>query len=155
VLKFGPRNWRIRRTPHFFRTKMMAPALAQNTLEVLMGQSLRPTALVVEDDRDQRALVGALLEECELKVVECETAEAAAVAMEHLRDTLVMIFVDVNLAGNMNGVELASLARQTLPHVAVVVTSGGHVPKMPADTVFMQKPWRALDLLRVAESART
>jgi CheY-like chemotaxis protein len=133
----------------------MAPALAQNTPEVPMGQLLKPTALVVEDDRDQRALVGALLEECEMKVVECETAEAAAVVMEHLRDTLVMIFVDVNLAGHMNGVELATLARQTLPHVAVVLTSGSEVPKVPADTVFMQKPWRALDLLRVAESARS
>jgi two-component system cell cycle response regulator CpdR len=120
-----------------------------------MGQSLKLTALVVEDDHDQRALVGALLEECEMKVVECETAEAAAVAMEHLRDTLVMIFVDVNLAGHMNGVELATLARRTLPHVSVVLTSGGNVPKIPPDTVFMQKPWRALDLLRFAESART
>ena len=119
-----------------------------------MGQLLKPTALVVEDDRDQRALVGALLEECDMKVVECETAEAAAVAMEHLRDTLVMMFVDVNLAGHMNGVELATLAREKLPHVSVVLTSGGDVPKIPADTVFMQKPWRALDLLRVAESVR-
>ena len=119
-----------------------------------MGQLLKPTALVVEDDGDQRALVGVLLEECGLKVVECETAEAGAVAMEHLRDTLVMIFVDVNLAGHMNGVELATLARQKLPHVSVVLTSGSDVPKIPADTLFMQKPWRALDLLRVAESAR-
>jgi len=124
-----------------------------------MGQLQKPTALVVEDDSDQRALVGALLEECDLKVVECETAEAAAVAMEHLRDTLVMIFVDVNLAGHMNGVELALLARQKLPRVSVVLTSGSdlsdsRLPKMPADTVFMQKPWRALDLLRAAESAR-
>jgi CheY-like chemotaxis protein len=119
-----------------------------------MGQLLKPTALVVEDDRDQRALVGALLEECDMKVVECETAEAAAVAMEHLRDTLVMMFVDVNLAGCMTGVELATLARQKLPHVSVVLTSGSDVPKIPADTVFMQKPWRALDLLRVAESVR-
>jgi len=119
-----------------------------------MGQLLKPTALVVEDDHDQRALVAALLEECELKVIECETGEAAPVAMEHLRDTLVMVFVDVNLAGHMNGVELAALARQTLPHVSVVLTSGGDVPKIPADTVFMQKPWRALDLLRVAERVR-
>jgi CheY-like chemotaxis protein len=119
-----------------------------------MGQLLKPTALVVEDDADQRALVAALLEECDLKVVECETAEAAAIAMEHLRDTLVMIFVDVKLAGRMNGVELALLARQKLPHVSVVLTSGSDVPKIPADTLFMQKPWRALDLLRVAESAR-
>lgn len=119
-----------------------------------MGQSLKPTALVVEDDKDQRALAGALLEECDMKVVECETAEAAAVAMEHFRDTLVMIYVDVNLAGHMDGVELATLARQRLPHVSVILTSGSDVPKIPADTVFMQKPWRALDLLRVAESVR-
>jgi CheY-like chemotaxis protein len=95
-----------------------------------------------------------LLEECDMKVVECETGEAAAVAMEHLRDTLVMIFVDVELAGHMNGVELATLARERLPHVSVVLTSGSDVPEIPADTVFMQKPWRALDLLRLAESAR-
>jgi len=119
-----------------------------------MGQLLKPTALVVEDDRDQRALVGTLLEECDMKVVECETGEAAAVAMEHLRDRLVMIFTDFNLAGKMNGVELATLARQRLPHVAVVLTSGSGVSKIPADTVFIQKPWRALDLLRLAESAR-
>ena len=79
-----------------------------------MGQSLKRTALVVEDDRDLRALVGALLEECDLKVVECESAEAAEVVMELLRDTLVMIFVDVNLAGRMNGVELATLAHETM-----------------------------------------
>lgn len=124
------------------------------TLGQTSGQSAKPTALVVEDDREQRALVGTLLEECDMKVVECETGEAAAVAMEHLRDTLVMIFADVNLAGHMNGVELARLARQRLPDVIVILTSGGDVPTIPADTVFMQKPWRALDVLRVAERVR-
>jgi CheY-like chemotaxis protein len=126
------------------------------TLSQTFGQSTsrKATALVVEDDREQRALIGTLLEECEMKVVECETGEAAAIAMEHLRDTLVMIFVDVNLAGHMTGVELAWLARQRLPHVSVILTSGGDVPTVPADTVFMPKPWRALDVLRVAESVR-
>ena len=119
-----------------------------------MGQSLKATALVVEDDRDQRALVGALLEECDLTVVECETAEAAVVAMEHLRDTLALIYVDVYLAGHMDGVELAMLARQRLPHVCVILASGsGVTKKIPPDTVFMKKPWRALDLLRMAERA--
>jgi two-component system cell cycle response regulator CpdR len=119
-----------------------------------LGQSTAPTALVVENDGEQRALVGTLLEECDMKVVECETGEAAAVAMEHLRDTLVMIFVDMNLAGHMNGVELAQLARQRMPHVSVILTSGGEIPVVPADTLFMPKPWRALDVLRVAESMR-
>ena len=120
----------------------------------ILGRLLKPAALVVEDDEDQRTLVGMLLEECDMHVVECESAEAAVVAMEHLRDALVMMFIDVNLAGNMNGVELAAIARQRFPHVSVILTSGGHVPGLPADTVFMQKPWRALDVLRIAESAR-
>lgn len=119
-----------------------------------MGRALRPTALVVEDDDDQRWLVSALLEECDMQVVECTSGEAAAVVMDHLQDTLAMVFVDVNLAGRMNGVELARLARRRFPQAAVVVTSGTEVPTVPDDTVFMQKPWRALDVLRVAESAR-
>ena len=112
-----------------------------------------PTALVVEHDEDQRALVSVLLEECDMKVVECATGEAAAAVMELLRDTLVMIFIDERLAGHMNGVELAMHARRRLPHVCVILTSSGDAPPLPADTVFMQKPWRALDVLRVAESA--
>ena len=119
-----------------------------------MGKLLKLTALVVEDDKDQRALVSTLLEECNMTVVECESGEAAAVAMEHLRDTLVMMFVDVNLAGNMTGVELAKIAHENLPHVSVVLTSGSCAPEIPPDAVFMLKPWRALDVLRVAESVR-
>ncbi len=119
-----------------------------------MGQLLKLTALVVEDDADQRALVSALLEECDMHVVECETAEAAIVAMEHLRDSLAMVFADVRLAGTMSGVELAWFAQQEFPHVSVILTSGADVPEIPGETVFMQKPWRALDVLRVAESVR-
>jgi DNA-binding NtrC family response regulator len=119
-----------------------------------MGQSFKPIALVVEDDKDQRSLVSALLEECDMKVVECETAEAAALTMKHLGDAVVMMFIDVNLAGRMNGVELAARVKETRPHVIVILTSGGYVPDIPADTTFMQKPWRALDVLRIAESVR-
>jgi DNA-binding NtrC family response regulator len=119
-----------------------------------MARLARPVALVVEDDEDQRWLVSALLEECDMTVVECVSAEAAAAAMEHLRDSLAMVFVDVNLAGKMSGLQLAERVRQRFPLVPVIVTSGQHVPAVPDDTVFMQKPWRALDLLRIAERAR-
>jgi DNA-binding NtrC family response regulator len=119
-----------------------------------MGRLARPTALVVEDDEDQRWLVSMLLEECDMHVVECASAETATVVLDHVRDSLAMVFVDVNLAGDMNGVELANLVRQKYPNVAVIVTSGLTAPEMPADMVFMQKPWRALDVLRIAESAR-
>jgi DNA-binding response OmpR family regulator len=42
-----------------------------------MGQAFKPIALVVEDDPDQRELLTVLLEESELHVFGCESAEAA------------------------------------------------------------------------------
>jgi CheY-like chemotaxis protein len=119
-----------------------------------MGQAMKPAALVVEDDADQRYLIGALLEECDMRVIECESGEAAAAALEHLGDSLVMVFADVRLAGRMTGVEFATIAKRRFPTVEVVLTSGRSPHAIPPNTVFMQKPWRALDVLRVAERAR-
>ena len=44
-----------------------------------MGQSkpFRATALIVEDDPMQREMICLLLEESEIDVIECESAEAA------------------------------------------------------------------------------
>jgi len=111
----------------------------------------KPTALVVEDDPDQRELVCALLEECDMAVIECETAESAEVVLERVGAGLSMIFTDVNLAGEMSGTELAELAKERFPDVTVIVTSGNHAPSLPAGAMFMAKPWRALDILREAE----
>ena len=35
--------------------------------------------------------------------------------------------------------------------MTVIVTSGSNAPELPAGAMFMQKPWRALDILRQAE----
>jgi DNA-binding NtrC family response regulator len=114
----------------------------------------RPTALVVEDDAMQRGLVSTLLEECDFHVVELESAEAAEAAMDHLAQDLVrIVFTDIRLAGDMTGVQLAALARKKYPNAQIVVTSGGRAPSLPEGAVYMQKPWRALELLRVAERA--
>ena len=49
-----------------------------------MGQSkpLRATALIVEDDPMQRDMICLLLEESEVDVIECESAEAAELVLE-------------------------------------------------------------------------
>jgi len=116
-----------------------------------MPKIIKPTALVVEDDADQRELVCALLEECDMDVIQCETAESAEAVLEKVGGDLSMIFTDVNLAGHMSGTELAALAKARFPDMTVIVTSGNAVPTLPAGAMFMQKPWRALDILREAE----
>jgi CheY-like chemotaxis protein len=113
----------------------------------------RPTALVVEDDAAQRALICTLMEECNFHVVEFESAEAAEAAMDHLGESVGMIFADLNLAGVMTGAEFAFLANSKFPSAQIVVTSGGLAPPLPANTLYMQKPWRTLEVLQVALKA--
>jgi two-component system, cell cycle response regulator CpdR len=40
-----------------------------------MGEKIKATALVVEDDQIQRAMVAMLLEETDIQVIQCESAE--------------------------------------------------------------------------------
>ncbi len=119
-----------------------------------MQKTHKATALVVEDDREQLDLVSVLLEECDMAVIQCETAESAEAVLEKVGGDLSLIFADVNLAGHMSGTELAELAKARFPDMIVIVTSGSHAPALPAGAMFMQKPWRALDILREAERAR-
>jgi DNA-binding NtrC family response regulator len=125
-----------------------------------MGQSkpfFRSTVLVVEVDDDQRSLAATVFEEAGFKVVECASAEAAAAVIDAKRGEIAMIFTDVRLSGPMDGVELAQIARDKSPTVPVIVTSGasgGRLRELPAHTEYMQKPWRALELLMRAERIR-
>src|SRR3979490_2370851 len=91
-----------------------------------MGQSnpFRAKALIVEDDPMQRAMIGLLLEESDFDVIECESAEAAELVLERSDDSLVMMMTDVELAGHMNGVKLAYIAKKFNPDLDVIVTSG-------------------------------
>ena len=122
-----------------------------------MGQAkpFKPIALVVEDDELQRELVAMLLEECDMGVIQCESAEAALRVLEKMGGCLSIMFTDVNLAGIIDGVDLAHFARQRFPDLDVIVTSGtAQTKSLPEGTTFMAKPWRTLDVLRVAERAQ-
>ena len=119
-----------------------------------MGQSkpLRATALIVEDDPMQREMICLLLEESDVDVIECESAEAAELVLENAGDNVALMLTDVQLAGNMNGVELAHIARKYNPAIGVIVTSGRPLHQaLPDGVQFWAKPWAPLDVIREAE----
>ena len=126
-----------------------------------MGQSTpsRPIAVVVEQDQNQRALAAVLLEETELDVVECETAEEALEMMHNAgtSDGIAMAFINMRLPGKIDGVEFANIIKRERPDVQVLVTSqnpGGRLNDLPEGAVHMAKPWLPLELLIHAERAR-
>ena len=119
-----------------------------------MGQSkpLRAKALIVEDDPMQREMIGLLLEESDFDVIECESAEAAALVLERSDGSLVLMMTDIDLAGHMNGVELAYVAKKCNPDMDVIVTSGKPLrQELPDGAQFWSKPWVPLDMIREAE----
>jgi CheY-like chemotaxis protein len=113
-------------------------------------------ALIVEDDPDVRALAGALLEETPLDVVEVESAEAALDCLQERGGEVAMMFADVRLPGEMDGVQLAKAACKLWPTIRIVLTSGdpgAQLDDLPECVTFMPKPWRGLDVLVQAEKA--
>jgi CheY-like chemotaxis protein len=119
-----------------------------------MGQSkpFRATALIVEDDPMQREMISVLLEESDYDVIQCESGEAAELVLERNGRALCLLMTDVHLAGNMNGVELAYVAKERVPDIEVIVTSGKPLPQqLPDGAKFWSKPWAPLDVIREAE----
>jgi DNA-binding NtrC family response regulator len=120
-----------------------------------MGQTERkPLALIVEDDADQRHLAAALIEETDLDVLECESAEAALSVMQRCGERILLVLVDIRLPGIIDGVDLARAVGRHWPHTKVIVTSGDpgdRLGSLPKEAAYMDKPWRALDVLIVAE----
>lgn len=123
-----------------------------------MGQALPdcPVALVVEDDDAVRNLAAAVLEETDLEVIACASAEDAISVLERRDVNVALLFADIRLPGPMDGLSLARTVEDRWPDVRVIVTSGedaGGDARLPKEAVFMRKPWRALDVLVQAEHA--
>lgn len=119
------------------------------------AQLYRATALIVEDDAMQREMLCLLLEESGYQVIQCESAEAAERVLDRDASALCLMLTDVQLAGRMNGVELAYVAKDRNPRLDVVVTSGRPLGQpLPDGAKFWAKPWAPLDVLREAELAQ-
>lgn len=119
------------------------------------------TVLVVEDEPHVCELATeALLDEGYRVLTAADAWEAEAILS---RENIDLLFTDIDLARNTNGIVLARHAREQCPHLAVVYTSGGRTclasGEAVPDSTFVPKPYRpsqlvALtnDLLRRSES---
>jgi DNA-binding NtrC family response regulator len=120
------------------------------------AQSKNPAVLIVEDDGEVRSLAATLLEDEQLNVIECESAEAALAIMLIGGREVAMIFADVRLPGAMGGVDLAWEVKLRWPLLPMILTSGHPLKRnreLPPGVAFMPKPWKPLNVLIAAEQA--
>jgi CheY-like chemotaxis protein len=117
------------------------------------AQSKNPAVLIVEDDAEVRSLAATLLEDEQLNVIECESAEAALAIMLIGGREVAMIFADVRLRGVMDGIDLAREVKMRWPLLPVILTSGlprERVGDLPLGVDYMPKPWQPLNVLIAA-----
>jgi CheY-like chemotaxis protein len=96
-----------------------------------------------------------VLEETDLRVVECVDAEEAMATWRAKGEYVALVFADV-ASGILDGVDLARRVKALWPHVSMVVTSGyarGGRRNFPTRSPICPKPWLALEVLMQAEKA--
>lgn len=119
---------------------------------------MQASVLVVEDEPLIRMDAVALLEGAGLNVVEFDRGAEAASYLEDHELEVAAIFTDINLKGEVDGVELAKFAARVAPDVLMVVTSGRYISapdRLPRGVRFMPKPWLPLDVLTAMQDAVT
>jgi CheY-like chemotaxis protein len=115
------------------------------------------SVLVVEDDPFLRMCTCDMVAECGFEVIEVADAGAALDVLRAEADHIVAVVTDVRMPGRMDGVDLANLVVRSWPDIRVLVTSGfddGRARALPKGIKFMQKPWRALDVITYVMDAK-
>ena len=120
-------------------------------LRIRAGISRRQTTiLVVEDEPLIRMLAVEMLEDAGCSVVEFDNAKHAIAFCKAPENDIAAVFTDINMPGDLDGLDLASLVIASRPGAVVVVTSGRYSKKPAAlspQVRFLPKPWGEPDLL--------
>ena len=118
------------------------------------GRTAAPAAgteriLVVEDNEEVRRAVIDMLKGWGYRVVAVESPDAAAQLLE-TDSAFDLLFTDVVMPGTLTAIELAGIARQRRPDIAVLLTSGYARDLIPREAgsefPLIAKPYRSEDL---------
>ena len=93
------------------------------SIEASMSPRTAVTALVVEDEAMIRLDLGDYLTKRGFKVIEAGSAQEAIEILERDRNIRV-VFTDIRMPGDMDGVALAKSIRERWPPTIIVVCSG-------------------------------
>jgi CheY-like chemotaxis protein len=113
---------------------------------ITAGPERVPTVLVVEDEELIRTTAAEYLRECGYRVIEAASGDEA-VAVLSAGESVDIVFSDVRMPGERDGIALARWMRAHCPGIRVLLTSGylgvgRQVSELGADAPFLPKPYR-------------
>ena len=108
-----------------------------------MDQSNQKEVLIVEDEAMVRMVAADALAARGIVAWEAGDAEEALDALNH-HPSISLLFTDVNMPGDMNGIELARRVHEVRPDVELIITSGATIianDDLPDHGTFLVKPY--------------
>jgi two-component system, response regulator PdtaR len=115
---------------------------------------MTPAVLVVEDEPLIRAFAADVLEEAGFPVIEAPSADCALVVLDKRSDVAV-VFTDVEMPGNQNGLDLARFVSDHYPNITIIIASGRVRPgpgEIPPNALFLTKPYGPQTLIKAFET---
>ena len=114
-------------------------------------ESKSPIVLVAEDEAMVREMSVCELQDAGYTVIEAADARQALAILENGAPVDVL-FTDVNMPGEIDGVILARMVHSRWPGIGLIVTSGrADIPQaeLPDDGRFIRKPYRLSEISRM------
>lgn len=125
------------------------------TRSVNADRSEEVVVLVVEDEPFVRLMAVDAIEDAGYVAIEAENADRALTLLGE-RSDIAVLFSDIKMPGKLDGLGLAAAVGERWPDIQVVLTSG-HLYRgdiaLPASLPFLQKPYRARELIAELDRA--
>lgn len=90
----------------------------------------------------------ALVQDLGCEFFEASNADEAILLLEQ-HPAITIVFTDIQMAGSMDGLELAAYARRRWPPLKFIIVSGNHAAtaiEMPEGARFFPKPYNAASI---------
>lgn len=111
--------------------------------------------LIVEDEALIRVDAVDMVEDEGFAVCDAPNA-ARALQLLETRDDIGILFTDIDMPGDIDGLDLARIVRKRWPHIAIIIVSG-HTHLADADVpnggVFFSKPYLRATILKALRRA--
>ena len=132
------------------------PVITSETVVETVAVSLMPlhrtggTVLVVDDETDLLEIAVVFLQDLGYETLEASDGKSALKVLMERHDIVLMV-TDITMPGGINGVQLGQMARQLIPSICIVYTSGFPAGALQEKNMsfltdpLLRKPYRRLD----------
>jgi DNA-binding NtrC family response regulator len=108
--------------------------------------------LIADDEPAIRKYLKHILRDEQIQILEAGDAAQTLQTVQQLSGQVGLVITDIQMPGDMDGVDLAYSIRNSFPEIPIILISG-HADKAPACFPFIRKPFTSQVVLEAVHKA--